>query len=315
MWRGDWRVPPSQRRRTLMAEFQNLQQLKFSSEEGRFDSEDLSARYEELSRQLGGDAPAAVDGTILLDPDILHMLCEALGAQPFSFASCCWQWSDAARTLQPNHDLWKEACMAASPLLAKRHSPETTWKQLLKQRRLADREPVCEAQDLQVVDCHLSFELIDATTNTVLRHDMRALTPDQFDADSDDLPGFEFEPLKVTLDERPNCVHLYALRLSMYLTCGSRMCCLVRNEALDMDDFDSWYVFDCHDTRLNVRLEFNGSSYGVDGYGVKEDDVADDDKADHLIGMDACIYRDEGGPPFVSLVGKLGADQRQWVDL
>ena len=77
----------------------------------------------------------------LLDIDeILPLLMDALGAVAFLKASPCRAWFNAAQAMPADHDLWKAACLAESPLLAQRHvfamySVISTWKALLIQRK------------------------------------------------------------------------------------------------------------------------------------------------------------------------------------
>ena len=305
MWRGNWRVPPAQRRQVLMVELQQLQQQLLSCQHGRFDSEEVQQRFDELSQHLATPEPAvAVDGAVLLDADVLHMLCEALGAVRFLYASCCRQWFDAARTLQGDHTLWKEACMALSPLLTSMHSPAShvTWKQLLKQRRLADRRPVAKrVRERQYNDCDMSFELIDSATNAVLRHGTARLAHEVFDPAADELHEFEVAPLKVGINGQTDCVQLDALRLSLYLVCGSRMCCLVRNNKHDDDGFDSWFIFDCEKTRFLVQMRFNDNHMrGADRLCAIKVGVDNDGTAAFL-------------RPFVDLLDHLDVDEHHWV--
>ena len=311
MWRGNWRVPPAQRRQALMVELQQLQQQLLSCQHGRFDSEEVQQRFDELSQHLATPEPAvAVDGAVLLDADVLHMLCEALGAVRFLYASCCRQWFDAARTLQGDHTLWKEACMALSPLLTSMHSPAShvTWKQLLKQRRLADRRPVAKrVRERQYNDCDMSFELIDSATNAVLRHGTARLAQEAFDLHADALHEFEFvTPLKVGVffeAGQTDCVQLEALRLSLYLACGSRMCCLVRNSGHDNDGIDSWFIFDCEQTRFHVKMQFTTVNEPVDS------------RRDYLCGIQVDVQVGEyvWERPFCDLLDHLDVDEHHWV--
>ena len=269
MWPGNCLLALPTQRRSLLAE--NLQlQSHFIL---HFDSTAAQRRYEELSRRLMTAEPIAEPAgcAILLMPDdVVRLLCKFLGAPRFLYASCCRQWLDTASTMHPDDDLWQEACMAESPLLARMHTLELAWKQLLKQRRLADRTPARNLLGPNAIPStawtssispwvrkdygehvsDLSFELIDSATNTVVRHGWTRLKPEAFiprtnvpagerDGTFWDIPVHEFEiepPLKLAIDRRPDCVDACSLRLSLYLTTGARMYCLVREEQHGFDE-------------------------------------------------------------------------------
>jgi len=254
----------------------------------------------------------AVD--VLLDGDVLHMLCEALGAVRFLYASCCRQWFDAARTLQGDDTLWKEACTALSPLLTSMHSPDVTWKELLKQRRLADRRPVAEMAEAQQ-HCHdyeMSFELIDSATNAVLRHGTALLADTAFGwtfPQDDTLCRFEVDPLYVGVNGQTDFVQLEALRLSLYLACDSRMCCLVRNHEHDNGGWEPWFNFECKKTMFHVELEFivpegeNPAEIGaMQTFSILEEITVGTQPSRGIVGK-----------PFYNLVDLLEVDEHNWV--
>jgi len=226
-----------------------------------------------------------------LDADLQQLVVDKLGAVEVLRTICSHPWLALANALSPNHRLWKEACMAETPLLAAMHAAGgVSWKSLLVQRRRLGNTTVptwgvgCHSTDLS--QYKLAFELTDSTGH--VRRAGLSVLPGEVQ------PGhvihrFQLDPLLLTLPQA------HDLRLTLYLQHNVRICCLARNAANDEDDWTSWYFLKTAQCEIHAKMIFT-------------DD--DDEDVDHrkLRGLSIDEYTEDGGPRFVEMLAVLESE-------
>ena len=239
----------------------------------------------------------------LLDIDeILPLLMDALGAVAFLKASPCRAWFNAAQ-LPADHDLWKAACFAESPLLAQRHSVLSTWKALLIQRKKSHQILKLNTQPQSLpTNLRMALELTDADSGPVIFAREEAMAdPELIDED--------IHTFKIEHDIWLTWKQLNGLRLNLYLIDGSRTCCLAANLQHDDEGWESWFIPELLGCRLNVKPRFDEDR----AYEATNDGGSHERQIMPMVQVDVAVHADEGGSSFKDLLRNLSCQASSWT--